>query len=319
MTQVLTDLPESHRYVDMWALPGMHPSNSELLQTLKTADTNHFTKGMDVVGTVSTHHRQSGDWQETHLVGLRSDVWTADKHELAAALKSVRARRKKELKEEIKRSGRLDEQQSAALDHQIDADAIMKMQGSDIERRRLVLKLFKTTGTRVRWCGTIEEITTTEVHNSIGSKRSLLTMVVMLPRSQYVTHVQQNHRTFRVPAIFTFSYYVDQRMWHLSLKRQWLSMGADFVVEADGEKIGELDGKLLSFGSDSYLDLDGHELAADTRFVDLLTLFTASAGYHKAMRRSVRRRVDAALAGRSYCHLIEDEELRLHQNGRAAA
>ena len=49
------------RFVDMWALPGMHPSNVELLQKLKTADTNHFTTHMDCVGTVNTLDDETGD------------------------------------------------------------------------------------------------------------------------------------------------------------------------------------------------------------------------------------------------------------------
>jgi hypothetical protein len=189
----------------------------------------------------------------------------------------------------------------------------------EIERRRLVLKLFKTTTERVRWCGTIEQVTTTEIHNSIGSNRSLLTLVVMLPRTEMVTYIQQNHRTFRIPSLFTLGFYDDKRMWNLTLKRRWVSIGADFDVEADGETIGDLDGRLLSFGCDSYVNLDPHELAENWRFVDLLTLFTASVGYHKAMRKSVDRRVDAALTGNSHCHVVEDEELRLRHNGRAAA
>jgi hypothetical protein len=51
----------------------------------------------------------------------------------------------------------------------------------------------------------------------------------------------------------------------------------------------------------------------------MMTLFAASVGYHKAMRRSVRRRVKAALSGNSHHHVIEDEELRLRHNGRSAA
>ncbi len=85
------------RYVDMWALPGIHPSNVEFLQKLKTADTNHFTTNMDVVGT------------------------------------------------------RLNGKQSKVLEGLLSDDDVMKMQSGDIQKRRLVLKLFKTTGTRVRW------------------------------------------------------------------------------------------------------------------------------------------------------------------------
>ncbi len=65
--------------------------------------------------------------------------------------------------------------------------------------------------------------------------------------------------------------------------------------------------------------LDEHPLAGNTHFVDLLTLFTSSVGYHRAMRRSVKRRVKAALAGQSHRNIIEDEELRLRHNGRSAA
>lgn len=312
--------PEAvRRYVDMWALPGMHPSNVEFLQKLKTADTNHFTTHMDVVGTVSEQDSETDDWEKTHLIGVRTDVWKPDSDEMADALDSLQESRKRELKQDIKKNGRLNKKQQSLLDEKLADDDIMKMQSEDIEKRRLVLKLFKTTGTRVRWCGTIEQVTTTEIHTSIGSKRSLLTMVVMLPRIDMVTYVQQNHRTFRIPSVFTFGYYDDGRMWNLTLKRRWISIGADFDVEADGDSIGVLDGRLFSFGSDSYIDLAPHPLATSTQFVDLLTLFTATTGYHRAMRRSVKKRVDAALSGNSHRHLIEDEELRLRHNGRAAA
>ena len=134
--------------------------------------------------------------------------------------------------------------------------------------------------------------------------------------NHFTTHMD---RTFRIPSLFTFGFYDEKRMWNLTLKRRWVSIGADFDIEADGQSIGELDGRLFSFGSDSYIDLEAHELAENTRFVDLMTLFTASVGYHKAMWKSVDKRVKAALSGQSHCHVVEDEELRLRHNGRAAA
>lgn len=307
------------RYVDMWALPGVHPSNVEFLQKLKTADTNQFTTNMDCIGTVSEEDPETGDWEKTHLIGLRTDVWKPDDEELESALGSMQDKRRAELKKSIKRSGRLNAKQSERLEEQLAEDDLMNMQASDIEARRLVLKLFKTTGERVRWVGTIEETTTTEVHNSIGSNRTLLSFSVMLPRTKFVTQIQQNHRTFRIPSLFTFCLYDEQKMWNLMIKRRWISIGADFDVEADGENIGEIDGRLFSFGSDSYVEVDPHPLAENNHFVDILTLFASSVGYHKAMRRSVERRVEAALSGESHRHVISSEELRLRQNGRRAA
>ena len=307
------------RYVDMWALPGIHASNVEFLQKLKTADTNHFNTHMDVVGTVSEQDAESGDWEKTHLVGLRTDIWKADEEELQDALQAMQHQRKRTLKKKIKRNGRLNEKQQLKLNQQLDADEIMNAHAGDIEARRLVLKLFKTTTDRVRWCGTIEQVTTTEVHHSLGSNRPLLSMVVLLPRTQVVTDIQQNHRTFRIPSVFSGGFYDQERMWNVVLRRKWVSIGADFDIEINGESIGDVDGRLISFGSDSYVNMDSHPLAQNTRFMDLLTLFASSVGYHKAMRKSVKRRVDAAVSGNAHFHRIDDEELRLRHNGRAAA
>ncbi|MGB0597896.1 MAG: hypothetical protein ACPGLY_14510 [Rubripirellula sp.] len=314
-----SEFQPSRRYVDMWALPGIHVSNIEVLQKLKSADSKHFNTHMDVVGTVSEQDVESGDWDQTHMVGLRTDIWSADEKEMQDTLKLMQRQRRRTLKSKIKKSGRLNEKQRAKLNEQLATDQIMNTQAGDIEARRMVLKLFKTTSNRVRWCGTIEQVTTTEIQHSIGSNRALLSMAVMLPRTQIVTHVQQNHRTWRIPAVFSAGFYHDERMWHLILRRRWLSLGADFDIEIDGEQIGDVDGRVVSFGSDSFINLGNHLLAGNTHFMNLLTLFTASVGYHKAMRRSVRQRVDAAFSGNAHLHPIDDDELRLRHNGRAAA
>ncbi len=306
------------RYVDMWAMPGIHPSNVEFLQQLKTADTQHFTKNMNTVGTVSEKDEDSGKWQKTHLIGVRTDVWKPDKEEMEHTLEVLRENRKEELRRSIKKTGRLNAKQSKVLSKQLEDDMVMNMQSDDIENRRLVLKLFKNTGKRVRWCGTIEEVTTTEVHNSIGCKKSLITMAVMLPNTDFVTTIQQNHQTWRVPAVFSFCFFDDGQVYHLLLKRKWLAVGADFEIISEGKSLGLVDGRLFGFGSDSYVNVSEHELTKKSQFLDLLTLFAASVGYHKAMRRSVKVRVQANRAGESHRHIIEDEELRLRHNGRKA-
>ena len=158
----------------------------------------------------------------------------------------------------------------------------------------------------------------TEVHNSLGSRKSLLTMAVMLPKTEFITTIQQNHRTYRVPSIFTFCYVHDDQVFHLMLKRRWFAIGADFDIFCENKSLGLIDGRLFGFGSDSYVNLSDHELSSNTQFIDLLTLFAASVGYHGAMRRSVKSRVRAHRDGQSHRHVIEDEELRLRNNGRAA-
>jgi len=190
-----------------------------------------------------------------------------------------------------------------------------------VDHRRLVLKLFRSTGKRIRWTGTIEEITTREVHNSIGSRRPVLTLAAILPGYDYMVTVQQNHRTFRIPAIFTFCFYEEEQsqMWYINLKRKWISLGADFVIESGGRKIGEIDGKLIGFGYNAHIRVNEPTLAKNRRFLDLLTLFTTSVGYHRAMRRSIKRRVRAIKSGKPLQHIVEDEEFWLLKNPRRRA
>jgi hypothetical protein len=190
-----------------------------------------------------------------------------------------------------------------------------------VEHRRLVMKMFKTTGERIRWAGTVEEITTREVHNSIGSRRAVLSLAVLLPDYEYVVMVQQNHRTFWIPSIFTLGFYDEDqdRMRYVGIKRKWFSFGADFVIESGGQKIGEIDGKLIGFGYNAYVRVHEPSLAENRHFLDLLTLFASTVGYHRAMRRSVKRRVRAARSGGSVQHEVEDEEFWLLKNPRRRA
>ena len=310
---------DCYRFVDMWAVPGVHPSNTNLLRDLKSADTSHFNTHMEIVGTVSEMDEEAHRWDKTHIIGMRTDIWRSNKTEMEEQLETLQRKRKSQLKKSIKSDGRLNEAQTARLESLLAGDGIMTMKAGDVQNQRLVLKLFKTTGARVRWCGTIEEVTTTEVTQSMGSRRNLVSFVVILPQMEYVTYVQQTHRTFRIPSVFTFGFFEDQQMWNLTVKRKWISLGADYEIEVDGQQVGTIDGKLVSLGCDSYFDIQDHPLALSTPFVDLMTLFTASIGYHKKMRSRIERRVAAVNRGDSHCHVISNEELCLQHNGRAAA
>ena len=313
--------PRSRRFVDMWLVPNMHPTNIDVLRKLKAADDRQFGTNMEIVGTVSEEGPEGGDWQKTHLVGVRSDLWAPDGQELERALKSLHKDRHEMLKKNIKRSGRLSKKQQQQLDQNLAEDAVMNLEAEELEVRRMVLKLFKTSTKRMRWEGTIEELTATEVHNTMGSRRALLSLAVILPGYEYLNYVQQNHRTLRVPSLFTFCFYDDRKdhMWHVTIKRKWVSIGADFTIDVGGDRIGEIDGHLIGLGYNAYIELKNHPLAENGDFMDLLTLFTTSVGYHRAMRRGIRRRVKAIQAGRAQQHVLENEEMWLRKNPRRRA
>ncbi len=309
------------RYVDMWILGSLHPTNISLLQRLKSADDRQFGTNMDVCGTVADFDPESSNWSKTHLVGIRSDVWSPDEHELQKSLNRMQRDRRELLQQGVKRSGRLNARQQQRLDTAIGRDSVMDLTVDDVEKRRLVLKLFKTTSERMRWCGTIEELTTREIHNTIGSRRRLLTLTAILPGYEYLTEVQQNHRTFRIPSLYTFCFHDEklQRMWYICIKRKWISWGADFDIVTEGRKIGLIDGKLIGLGYNAFITVYEPALASNGDFMDLLTLFASSVGYHRAMRRNIKRRVAAAKAGPVHGHIVEDEELWLLKNPRRRA
>ncbi len=313
--------PVVSRFVDMWAFLGMHPTNVDLVQRLRSADDRQFGANMDVCGDISQQDPQTGNWDENYIVGIRSDIWDPSEEKLQKALKSLKEDRCEELRREIKRSGRLDKSQSYKLGRQLNRDRLMQMKASDLIHRRLVMKMFRSTGERIHWAGTIEEITTHEVHNSIGCGRPALSLAVLLPGYDFVVTIQQNHRLLRIPSTFTFSFFDedDHRVRYVAIKRKWVSLGADFDIESGGRKIGLIDGRLFGFGYNALVRIDDPALSDNRRFLDLVTMFTATVGYHRQMRRSVKRRVRAALAGASFQHVVEDEEFWLLKNPRRRA
>jgi len=309
----------AHRYVDMWGVPGIHPTNVDIIQKLRSAEDRQFGANMDTCGTSSDRDTKAKtkEWEKTHLIGVRTDIWKPSERDCKRALSSIKRSRREQVRREIKKIGQLNSDQKLYLDSELNSDETMNMNTTDVDKHRLILKLFRTTGQNIRWVGSIEEMTTREIHNSLGSKKPLLSFAVNLANYDYITTINQNHRTFRIPAVYTFSYFDEKlkRMWYVEIKRKWVSLGADFTVEAQGKQIGFIDGKLLSIGSDSHIYIYEPTLAADRRFMDLLTLFAASFGYHRKIRKHVKRRMKA-LESQQLCHLIEDGEFKLLRNPR---
>lgn len=308
---------KAHRFIDMWAVPGLHPTNIDLMQKLRSAEDRQFGANMDTCGAISERDLQTKQWEKTHLIGIRTDVWKPSKKDRRRALKSLKKTRRDQIRRGIKKNSRLNADEKKLLEAKLDKDHTMSLEEGDVDKHRLVLKLFRSTGKNIRWVGSIEEMTSREIHNSLGSKRPLLSFAVNISGYDFVTTIDQHHRTARIPAVFTFGYYDAKRdrMWYVEIKRRWFAFGTDFVIEAQGERIGYIDGRLISLGGDSHVYVYEPTLAADQGFMDLLTLFAASARYHRAIRKHVKRRIKA-LRERRDCHVIEDEEFSLLRNPR---
>ena len=306
------------RYIDMWMFPGMHPTNVDLLQRLKSADDRQFTTNMDVVGTVSEYDADKRGWIESYQVGLRTDIWTPDQQEQQDTVRKLQQLRKQELREEIKSSGRLNSTESALLEHRLQDDAVMSLKPGDVETRRLVLKHFRSTGTRIRWVGSLEELTSWELANSLAAKNPLLSLSVNLSEIDLFTVIQQHHQRFRYPATYGFCFLDEstRRVLNITIKRKWVSVGADFTIEADGKRVGVIDGNLIGFGYNAYLDVHEPQLAQNRRLMEVLSLFVTSVGYHKALWKGLRKRLQSIRLGNWQLSQIDSNELQLLQAPR---
>ena len=307
------------RYLDMWAFMGLHPTNIELLQRLKKADDQRFGTNMDVCGTVSELDAKSGEWEQTHIVGIRSDIWSPDPEQQQRLLERIHEDRIDWLRKQTKRTGRLSAAQENRLQKQLAYDPVMQLAPADIENRRLVMKLFRTGTQRINWAGSIEEVVSREVHNSLGAKRTMLSFISSLDRYEYLTSLQENNRTFRYPSVFSFCYYDGRtdRMTYLRIKRKWVSIGADYDIVGQNGRIGVIDGALIGLGYNAYITIDDERLGKNRQFVDLMTLFASTVGYQSALRQSVRRRIKAVRKGLAVQSVIEDEEFQLLRNPRS--
>jgi len=304
----------------MWVAPGIHPTNIDLLNKLKTAEDRQFTSNMRVTGKVIEEDREEREKGESHILGIRSDIWRPSKKERQRALAAVQKRRVTDHRTDIKSKGRLTKEEKAELEKRLQDDELMALNENDVDKSRLVIKMFRSTGKRIDWKGTLEELSVTEIHNSIGSRRPLATYAVILSGYDYMIQIQQNRRIWRIPPVFSFAYYDEKNdhMWYIDLKCYWVSLGIDYSIEAQGRKIGKIDGRLFALGTDSVVHIYEPSLAEDQKFQDLLSLFSASIGFQRRVRENIKRRLQGIRKGNSL-HVVEDEELWLLRNPRRIA
>lgn len=309
------------RLVDMWIAPALNPTNIELLTKLKSAEDRQFSKSMAVTGKAFDEDRQNRSREETHLIGIRADVWKPSRVARKRALAAIQKRRTRELKGQKKKGAApLTDEQKAALEEQLALDGTLNATAKDLDKSRLVLKMFRTTGSSIRWRGSLEELSVTELQQSLGSRVPLASFAVILPDYEYVTHIRQNRRFWRIPPSYSFAYYQQStdRMWYVDLLCYWVSLGIDYHISAQGKTIGKIDGQLLALGVNSRIHVHEPSLAEDAKFMDLLSLFAASIGFHRRVRSNIRRRVRAIRQGKSV-HVVDEDELWLLKNPRRMA
>ncbi len=309
-------------YVDMWAFLGSHATNVGIVQKLKTAEDRQFTVGMDVNGKVSedrTEERDEGK-EDIAMMAIRSNLWEPPREDKIKALESFKKKREEKLRKVVKRmGGRLNAEQKEELEDLKKQEGLEDIRESDIDKKRLVIKMFSTTGKKIHWKGTIEELSSREFQNSLGSKKPLVCFNVILPGYDYLITIEQNFKYFRFAPNYSFAYWDEkqEKMWYFKIRQRFISVGTDLDVYSEGgKKVAFIDGKLIGLGGNSNIKIYDEYLAKDKKFADILILFTSSIGYIPKIKGAIRKRMNSYLNNGRNIHIIEDEEFWMMKNPR---
>jgi hypothetical protein len=141
---------------------------------------------------------------------------------------------------------------------------------------------------------------------------------VILPGYDYLVTIEQNLKYFALAPIYSFAYWDEklEKMWYVTIKQRFISIGIDFDVYSEGRKIAFIDGKLIGLGGNSSVKIYDEYLAKNKKFGDILILFTSTVGYLSPIRRAIKKRMKSLLKNGSNIHIVEDEEFWMLKNPR---
>ena len=179
--------------------------------------------------------------------------------------------------------------------------------------KRLVFKLF---GEKLNWHATMDLMLGRSVQETIGARGlPVVTYSVNTNDHEQVVNVQRSANKWPLTGEnFSFFLVEDGKCKFYRIKQDLISIGQDYSVwDAGGNKIGLLDGKLLSLGGSWKCKvLKEH---ADKRLMSVLKLFVGMLSFNKACRKHVKKLADAVATGRVVAK-IEKQEADLYMNPR---
>ena len=172
--------------------------------------------------------------------------------------------------------------------------------------RRLVIKLFSET---LGWRGSLEMVVGRSLQLSLGAQGvSVPAFSVNLSRHEQIIQLERSaHKWPLFPEKFSFFIQTKDGPEFYTLKRHWISIGADYTVyNAKGRKIGVLDHHIFNLGGAWIVRLDPNYASAKLETV--LELFCAMLKFNRASRKHIRRLVDKVRLGRLKPQLTHREE-----------
>ncbi|THB68100.1 MAG: hypothetical protein D6E12_07190 [Desulfovibrio sp.] len=313
--------PRRQLFLDLWALVKHNPVNIDLLNKLRTGEDRQFGSDMDVMGKIFEEPvlDSKEKRKETGLMGIRTPLWKPSKDDRTQTLTRMQKQREKDMRKEIKPGGgRLNAEQQRTFEALSARDEVLLAKPDNVDSGRLVIKLFANTGKDISWKGTIEELTMQEMHQSFGRRRTRMSFACIIPGYEYVAYIEQHHPFWALMPTFSFGYWDDATgtVRAITMRQKLVSFGVDFTVFAEGRRVAYIDGKLISVGHNSRITIHDEVLAKDKVFADILLLFTATAGFHKEIRKRIKRRMLGLSGKRTNLYVVDRDELWLMKNPR---
>jgi hypothetical protein len=179
--------------------------------------------------------------------------------------------------------------------------------------KRLVFKLF---GEKLNWHATMDLMLGRSVQETVGARGlPVVSYSVNTNDHEQVVTVQRSANKWPLTGEnFSFFLLEDGKLKFYRIKQDLISIGQDYSVwDAAGNKIGVLDGKLLSLGGHWKCKILKEH--SDKRVLNVLKLFVGMLSFNKACRKHVKKLADAVASGRVVAK-IERQEADLYMNPR---
>jgi hypothetical protein len=179
--------------------------------------------------------------------------------------------------------------------------------------KRLVLKLFTEAMT---WRATMDLMVGRSLQLSFGAGGfPVMAFSLNIAGHDQIIHVERSARKWPgFPEKFSFFILKDGQPFLYKLRRDWISIGADYTLyDHNNDRIGHLDGKLVSLGG--HWDVDLREDHDDPRLRIVLQLFCAMLRFNRPCQRHVADLV-SAVEHRQMRPTLEHHEVDLYLNPR---
>jgi hypothetical protein len=179
--------------------------------------------------------------------------------------------------------------------------------------RRLVFKLF---GEKLNWRATMDMMLARSVQETVGARGLPVTCFAINTNDHdQVVYVVRSANKWRfMPEHFSFFLLTDGKLRFYRLKQHLWSIGCDYgLYDAAGQRVGLLDGKILSLGGLWRCKVLREH--ADSRVLAVMKLFGAMLVFNGPARRHVRGLARDVAAGRVDAKL-QRQEADLYMNPR---